>query len=62
VTAEHGPTHTCPMCDGTPMLLGAFGSIVHLNCRFCGWVYSVRAADIDLTDDLTDFDPMEVPL
>lgn len=39
---------TCPMCNGTPTLLGTLGQTTWLRCRDCGWQWS---ADNALSED-----------
>lgn len=35
---------TCPMCNGTPTLLGTLGQTTWLRCRDCGWQWSADPA------------------
>ena len=43
----------CPMCGGTPALLGTLGNLTWLRCTGCGSEYSV---DADYFNELVDED------
>lgn len=41
----------CPMCGGSPKLLGGFGSNVWFRCCDCGWDWSAPASEVALEDE-----------
>lgn len=41
---------TCPMCNGTPTLLGTLGTLTWLRCRDCGWEWPTTSANSDDED------------
>ncbi len=35
-------THTCPLCEGPPMLIGVLGRKTMMRCRDCGIDWSTE--------------------
>jgi len=49
----------CPMCEGSPEILGTLGKVTWLRCRHCGWEYQATEP-IETDEDEEDYDESDL--